>query len=194
VYEYINTTENTTFSFGPYPLCPGPGDFDIQIAPEVEGVTFCIEQLSQGTIDAFNAQGLTLSEGVCSTPTPTPTRTPTPTPTRTITRTPTPTRSITPTISTSPFAQIYTHGAVLGSCSDYCFTNYNITTLTGASTSYAALIVGSTIFDQGGLSGYVAYSDVSTDTSTGPFRIAEIDSNGVVQAIFTCIGFDCEPL
>jgi hypothetical protein len=83
VYEYINTTQNTTFSFGPYPLCPGPGDFDIQIAPGAEGVTFCIERLSQGTIDAFNAQGLTLTEGVCFTPpTPTPTRTPTPTPTR----------------------------------------------------------------------------------------------------------------
>ena len=68
VYEYINTTQNTTFTFGPYALCPGPGDFDIQIAPGAEGVTFCIEQLSQGTIDAFNAQGLTLSEGECYTP------------------------------------------------------------------------------------------------------------------------------
>jgi hypothetical protein len=78
VYEYINTTENTTFSFGPFPLCPGPGDFDIQIIPGAEGVTSCIEQLSQGTIDAFNAQGLTLTEGVCFSP-PTPTPTPTPT-------------------------------------------------------------------------------------------------------------------
>jgi hypothetical protein len=86
VYEYINTTQNTTFSFGPYPLCPGPGDFDIQIAPGAEGVTFCIEQLSQGTIDAFNAQGLTLTAGECFTQ-PTPTSTPAPTPTPTATRT-----------------------------------------------------------------------------------------------------------
>jgi hypothetical protein len=69
IYEYINTTESTTFSFGPYPLCPGPGDFDIQIAPSAEGVTFCIEQLSQGTIDGFNAMGLTLTEGPCPTTT-----------------------------------------------------------------------------------------------------------------------------
>ena len=80
VYEYINTTVNTTFSFGPYPLCPGPGFFDIQIPPSAEGVTFCIEQLSQATIDAFNAQGLTLTEGECFSP-PTPTSTPAPTPT-----------------------------------------------------------------------------------------------------------------
>lgn len=63
VYEYINTTESTTFSFGPYPLCPGPGVFDIQIAPSAEGVTFCIEQLSAEEVSAFNAMGLTLTEG-----------------------------------------------------------------------------------------------------------------------------------
>jgi hypothetical protein len=63
VYEYINTTESTTFSFGPYPLCPGPGVFDIQIAPSAEGVTFCIEQLSEEQVIAFNAAGLTLTEG-----------------------------------------------------------------------------------------------------------------------------------
>ena len=68
VYEYINTTQNTTFSFGPYPLCPGPGDFDIQIVPGAEGVTSCIEQLSQATIDAFNAQGLVLTGGECPQP------------------------------------------------------------------------------------------------------------------------------
>jgi len=73
VYEYINTTSNT-FSFGPYPLCPGPGDFNIQIGPFAEGVTFCIEELSQGTIDAFNAQGLILTPGasVCDTASPRP--------------------------------------------------------------------------------------------------------------------------
>lgn len=74
VYEYINTT-STTFSFGPYPLCPGPGVFDIQIGPGAEGVTFCIEELSQGTIDAFNAQGLILTPGAstCDTASPRPT-------------------------------------------------------------------------------------------------------------------------
>jgi hypothetical protein len=109
-----------------------------------------------------------------------------------VSRTPSRTPAVSPSVSPSP--QIYTHGAVLGSCSDYCFTNYNITTLTSATADYAGLTSGGTIFGQGGLSGYVAYSDVSTDTSTGPFKIAEIDSNGVVQAIFICIGFDCEPL
>ncbi len=74
VYEYINTT-SITFSFGPYPLCPGPGVFDIQIGPGAEGVTFCIEELPQGTIDAFNAQGLTLTAGAstCDTASPRPT-------------------------------------------------------------------------------------------------------------------------
>jgi len=63
LYEYINTTESTTFSFGPYPLCPGPGVFDIEIAPSAEGVTSCIEQLSAEEVSAFNAMGLTLTEG-----------------------------------------------------------------------------------------------------------------------------------
>jgi hypothetical protein len=63
LYEYINTTENTTFSFGPYPLCNEPGFYDIQIAPSAEGVTFCIEQLSEAEIIAFNLAGLTLTEG-----------------------------------------------------------------------------------------------------------------------------------
>lgn len=63
VYEYINTTGGTTFSFGPYPLCPGPGVFDIQIAPGAEGVTFCIEEIPEDQIIAFNLAGLTLTQG-----------------------------------------------------------------------------------------------------------------------------------
>lgn len=63
VYEYINTTGGTTFSFGPYPLCPGPGVFDIQITPGAEGVTFCIEEIPEDQIIAFNLAGLTLTQG-----------------------------------------------------------------------------------------------------------------------------------
>jgi len=82
---------------------------------------------------------------------------------------------------------------VLGTCSDYCFTNYNISTITSASSDYNSLGIGGEIYGQGGLSGYVAYSNVSTDTTTGPFKIAEIDSNGIIQSIFICVGGSCEP-
>jgi hypothetical protein len=37
--------------------------FDIQIAPSAEGVTFCIEQIPEDQIIAFNLAGLTLTEG-----------------------------------------------------------------------------------------------------------------------------------
>jgi hypothetical protein len=50
------------------------------------------------------------------------------------------------------------------------------------------------IFGQGGNAGFVAYAATSTDTSTGVFRIAQIDSSGVITGIFTCIGGICEPL
>lgn len=89
---------------------------------------------------------------------------------------------------------IYTHGQVRGTCSDYCTTNYNITVLTNADGDYFTLSIGDTIYGQGGVAGFVAYSNVSTDTNTGPFRIAEIDSNGVVQDISVCVGSSCVPL
>jgi len=34
--------------------------------------------------------------------------------------------------------------------------------------------------------GFVAYSNISTDTTTGPFQIAEINTSGVVIGLFTC--------
>ena len=77
-------------------------------------------------------------------------------------------------------------------CDDYCSTatTYNITTLTSASNSYAGLGVTDFIYGIPG-SGFIAYSNVSTDTEDGPFRIAEIDSNGEVLAIKVCSGGLC---
>lgn len=118
---------------------------------------------------------------ICNlTPTPTPTNTPTGTPTQT----PTPSVTLLPTI--------YTHGAVLANCSDYCTINYNIATLTTASANYASLnTTNGYIYGQGGVAGFVAYSDVSTDTSTGPFKIAEIDTTGKVISILVCVSGSC---
>jgi hypothetical protein len=155
-------------------------------------------------------------EGITPTPTKTPTQTPTntptgdgttPTPTSTATQTPTPsstgdgitpTPTITPTTTPTPTQtespQIYTHGNVRATCSDYCNTNYNINVLNNATASYASLTIGDTIFGQGGVAGFVAYSNTSTDTTTGPFRIADIDTSGVIQGIYICVGGTCDPL
>ena len=92
------------------------------------------------------------------------------------------------------YQQIYTHGAVRATCSDYCTTNYNVTTLTNSNNDYTSLSIGDTIYGQGGIAGFVAYSNVSTDTFTGPIRIAQIDSNGIIQALFICVGSTCEIL
>jgi hypothetical protein len=137
----------------------------------------------------------------CPSPTPTNTSTPTQTPTvslsstpaATPTNTPTNTRTQTPTPSITPQPTIYTHGAVRASCSDYCNTNYNITTLTNADSSYLGLSIGDFIYGISG-AGFIAYSDQSTDTTTGPFRIAEIDTNGEVISILICVGGSCDPL
>ena len=91
-----------------------------------------------------------------------------------------------PTLST-----IYTHGAVLATCSDYCTINYNIGTLTTSSANYTSLSIDDYIYGQGGVAGFVAYSDVSTDTSTGPFKIAEIDTTGKVISILECVSGSC---
>ena len=113
----------------------------------------------------------TVSSGNCSVPTSTPT----------------------PTPSVTPLFTIYTHGLVRETCSDYCTTNYNITTLTSASNTYLDLSVGNFIYGISG-AGFIAYSNVSTDTTTGPFRIAEIDSNGEVLSIQVCVANSCEIL
>jgi hypothetical protein len=100
---------------------------------------------------------------------------------------------MTPTPSPTTAIEIFTHGAVLGTCSNYCSTNYDIFTSTQADADYFSLGIGDTIYGQIG-SGYVAYSNIATDTATGPFRIAEIDSNGEILAVFICVGGTCEPL
>jgi hypothetical protein len=81
----------------------------------------------------------------------------------------------------------------LATCPDFCNANYNITTLTTSSANYSALGIGSFIYGISG-SGFIAYSDVSTDTSTGPFRIAEINSSGEVLSVSFCAGGNCEPI
>jgi hypothetical protein len=105
---------------------------------------------------------------------------------------PTPTPTSTPTPSPTPVT-IYTHGAVRATCADFCTTNYNITTVTSSTADYASLGIGDTISGITG-SGYIAYSSISTDTSTGPFKIAEIDSSGVVLDISECVGSSCVSL
>ena len=146
-----------------------------------------------GTVLAFTDCSTIPSNTPTPTQTSTPPSTPASTPASTPPVTPTNTRTQTPTPSVTPQFTIYTHGTVIGSCSDYCITNYNIATLTSSSANYASLTVGSEIYGQGGLTGYVAYSDTITDTTTGPFKIAEINSSGEVIGIFFCAGGTCEP-
>jgi len=135
-----------------------------------------------------------------ATPTPTPTLTPTPTPTATATPTPTGSPTATPTPTPTPTAtptgfSIYTHGAIRATCSDYCGeTNYLIQTVDSSSAAYAALTIGDFIYGYSGQSGYLAYSNVSTDTDTGPFRIADIDGSGEILGIYVCSGGSCVPL
>jgi len=139
------------------------------------------------------------------TPTQTPTQTSTPsttpshTPTSTPTATPTGTSSgITPTPTPTPTQtlgiEIFTHGTVLATCSDFCNANYQIDVSTPATANYASLTFGDTIFGQGGVAGFVAYAATSTDTATGTFRIAEIDSSGEIIDILVCSGGSCVPL
>jgi hypothetical protein len=133
------------------------------------------------------------------TPTQTPTRTGTPTQTPTQTQTPTGTSSgTTPTPTPTPTQtlgiEIFTHGTVLATCSDFCNANYQINVSTSATANYATLTFGDTIFGQGGVAGFVAYAATSTDTSTGTFRIAEIDSSGEIIDILVCSGGSCVPL
>ena len=144
--------------------------------------------------------GATPTNTPTNTSTPTNTQTPTstigstPTNTPTNTNTPSITPTNTPTPSSTSLPQIFTHGTVLGTCSNFCNANYNIDTSTGADATYLLLTIGDTIYGQGGNAGFVAYSNVSTDTTTGPFRIAEIDSSGVITGIFVCNAGVCDPL
>lgn len=144
-------------------------------------------------------QTITPTPEVTTTPTPTPT--PTLTPTLTITPTITPTQTITPTITSTitptPGGGITLFvSGVQGDCGDFCdgLTNYLINSLTTATNDYFSLSIGDTIDGLGGLSGWVAYSNVSTDTDTGPFRVAEVDNTGLVLDILVCSGIVCVPL
>ena len=128
------------------------------------------------------------STGPCPTPTPTATGglvTPTPT---SPPSTPTPTST-----PVCPFP-IYTHGALLNTCSDYCNINYLIQTVDCASANYFSLSIGDFIYGYAGQTGYLAYSSVSTDTNTGPFRIADIDGTGEILGLYVCSGGSCIPL
>ena len=110
----------------------------------------------------------------------------------TTTLTPTTTKS--PTTTTFCPATIYTHGAVRVDCSDFCTTNYLIQTVNCADNDYFSLTIGDFIYGYINQAGYIAYSNVSTDTNTGPFRIAQIDGTGEVTGIFVCSGGSCVPL
>jgi uncharacterized delta-60 repeat protein len=148
--------------------------------------------------------GFTVSIECCASPTPTPSITSTSTPTFTSTPTNTPTNTLTPEITTTPTttptptkncpATIYTHGALRANCSDFCTTNYLIQVEDCASQNYAGLTIGDFIYGYAGQSGYLAYSNISTDTATGPFRIADIDGTGEILGIYVCSGGSCIPL
>jgi hypothetical protein len=65
--------------------------------------------------------------------------------------------------------------------------------LTSADGTYSTLSIGDTIYGQSG-AGFVAYSNVSTDTTTGPFKIAEIDGTGEIIGLYECSGGSCTPI
>jgi hypothetical protein len=123
---------------------------------------------------------------------PTTTSTTTSTTTTTTSTTTTTTTSTTTTTTTAP-PDIYTHGAVRATCSDYCEGNYIIGTPTSSDSDYFDLTIGDFIYGQEG-SGFVAYSYESTDTNDGPFRVAEIDEFGEVISILVCLGGSCVEL
>jgi hypothetical protein len=126
------------------------------------------------------------------TPTPTPTLTPTPTTTG-----PTPTPTLTPTLTptptaTSSFPQTIFVSGIQAVCGTFCGGNYLINTSIGADNVYLSLSLGDNVDLY--VAGFYAYSSANTDTTTGPFRIMEIDALGVVQDILVCSGASCVPL
>lgn len=161
--------------------------------------------------------GLTPTHTPQSTQTPTPTTTttltatPTQTPTKTSTQTPTPTKTSTPQVTPSPTGTssvtptptstppicdqtIYSNGALIVNCSDYCNTNYNIQTVTNSSEDFSNLSIGDFVCGFEGQTGYLAYSSISTDTNTGPFYILDLDASGEVLGINECSGGSCIPI
>lgn len=151
--------------------------------------------------------GLTPTSTPSNTPTETPTMTSTPTNTNTstpsstppdVSPTTTPTNTATPTQTNTPSGNcpytIYSHGALIPNCSDYCNNNYLIQTTTCSSQPYGSLSIGDFIYGFAGQSGYLAYSNVSTDTNTGPFIIADVDGTGEILGLYVCSGGSCIPL
>lgn len=129
-------------------------------------------------------------ECIFATPTPTPANTPTPTPTPTPTNTPTsPTPTPTPTSTFS--SSLYT-STLVSNCSDICNSNFTISTLRGSTSDYNSITLGDQI---GGITiaGFYAIAPSPTDTNTGPYRIVQTDSSGVVSGTFNCGGGICVP-
>lgn len=147
------------------------------------------------SVSPTNTQTPSISPTNTTTPTMTSTST---TPTVSSTPTLTPEITSTPTNTPSPSGNcpytIYSHGAIRATCSDYCNENYLIQTTTCSSQPYGSLSIGDFIYGYAGQSGYIAYSNVSTDTTTGPFRIADIDGSGEILGIYVCSGGSCIPL
>jgi hypothetical protein len=184
--------------------CEGVEQFqNVAIGPEVIGIATCINKTTLGGTATFTIDSI---GPCCNVLTPTPSATPTITPTNTQTSTPTETISVSPTTTATPTMTatpsgtppctntIYTHGAIRFTCSDYCNTNYLIQTIDCASEPYGSLTIGDFIYGYAGQSGYLAYSNVSTNTTTGPFRIADIDGTGEILGIYVCSGGSCIPL
>jgi uncharacterized delta-60 repeat protein len=124
----------------------------------------------------------------------TPTATETPSQTPTITQTPSSTLELTPTPSATSSQcpeQVYRSAGVF-TCSDLCTINYNIGSPQISSQPYASLTIGD--FLCGLSAGYYAISDVSTDTATGPFTIADVDGTGEILGLYVCSGGSCIPL
>lgn len=200
----MNPGEIETISF-----CGREGSLvynDTQISVTISGA--CVTPTPTSTVTQTPTQTPTSTIGTTPPVTPTPSITPTKTQTPTIplsatptaTQTPTATVGTTPSPSSTPTPTpncpqtIYTHGAILFTCSDYCNNNYNIATEDCASQSYFSLTIGDFIYGYSGQAGYLAYSNVSTDTTSGPYRIADIDGTGEILGIYVCSGGSCVPL
>jgi hypothetical protein len=65
VYEYINNSDPGITINVNGTLCAG-GAYSQSVAPDGEGATFCIRELSQSTIDAYAAQGMILTRAIDS--------------------------------------------------------------------------------------------------------------------------------
>jgi hypothetical protein len=65
-YEYINNSGDTINVNGTE--CPSGTSYSLPVSPGGEGTTVCLYQLSQGTIDAYAALGLILTQAAETCP------------------------------------------------------------------------------------------------------------------------------